>query len=874
MSTFKISIQDLRASLDRSLEKSLGGLGGGASAQNDEFTLVQQAYRGCMSISDDVLRVPLYRRRCSESDPPIVVVEFDVSGRYPNEIPKIRVVTHAEFLSKEEVGNLVSYLGVQAEAKLGSRMLSHLLALATMWVEIQWDLWRKREAVIEQEKARERARRQRELEEEERLKELVRLEEEKKAKGLDVPPEEAAAEEEVEDESTDSAEKERRHRDVSKFSVKFGQVPSLKNLCIKAFGDHLLLFEGFEEVPIIIRAKVFSYLVDTKSLSHRKLALLVGSDQKKLDLSKCSKYVHDHYMEVLQKTTALQFLCLAGCSGITDEGTKFFETCGKITDLNMAGTNITTVGLSTIVKNCPNLAMVDFSGCNKIKSGFEALAKRCDKLMSLKVNNCKELDPNDALSVIQYAGRFFHTYEMARIGENALKTYTSTQPAHYSYSYFHSYRTSSVKAFTLDYTPLKRAPPSLTVLNMAECFFLTDHFVTNFFMVDLPGLQRFDHKGSALSSVGVMHILSRCTGLTKFVADTWADEKMVYGQQNTVSQMQAQEIESFSKFMISCANMKMLREVEIGNNPLIKAEMLKPLVQLKSLTRLSLSKLTHKSCRLMRLIPFITLLKTLKVLKLSKLRVEVKREQPKEEFFSLVNLELLQLWDLKLKDSHVESVLAKAFGRVTSLSLRGVTHMSSQGLKTLVNVFDRLTTLTLDKDTGISYPLSALLDEQHKAPIREVHLPNYLVDQLFSVDTLNNILDEKRTTNSKIKVIDLERTATAVYALQQSIGVVFQALFFLLPFLEDLDLTHQLVQAVNRYGGAVGRVVELPNNQLQKLRYCCRCDTARVVNPNPRCDNRMFDCKPELGAVAGKFGIKTLEYSDDSWDGDLGGLFD
>lgn len=122
------------------------------------------------------------------------------------------------------------------------------------------------------------------------------------------------------------------------------------------------------------------YLVQSRNLSHRKLSLLVGEDQKRLELKKCALYVKDHYLEVLEKTPGLTHLSLAKCRLLTDAAFGKIAMCGRLTDLDLRSTNISTSSFMNVVQACPNLVRVNVSNCRELRGGISHLMSRCDKL--------------------------------------------------------------------------------------------------------------------------------------------------------------------------------------------------------------------------------------------------------------------------------------------------------------------------------------------------------------------------------------------------------------------------------------------------------------------------------------------------------------
>ena len=222
---------------------------------------------GVMQISEWVVRVAIYPRGAPPEVPPVLVLQFDLQPPYPvSKIPSISVVTGAPFVTEDAKSYLLQWLSAQAESKLGKCFVSSLVGLASMWAEIQQEAETARLEAYEEKQRRKQAKLERE---QMRLEEEAQLIAEADAKAAQrradaearmlagEPPLEEEEEEQEQSSSEDSAQKERRGvKQAPSFAITNGNIPPLRNLCIKSFGDNLLLFEGFEEVPIQIRAKV------------------------------------------------------------------------------------------------------------------------------------------------------------------------------------------------------------------------------------------------------------------------------------------------------------------------------------------------------------------------------------------------------------------------------------------------------------------------------------------------------------------------------------------------------------------------------------------------------------------------------------------
>lgn len=94
---------------------------------------------------------------------------------------------------------------------------------------------------------------------------------------------------------------------------------TLAGKCAKVLGDNLLRFDGFEQAPVEVRGKVFTYLVKSGTLSSRKLSLLVGPDVLHLNFDGAvSQLIHNGYVPSIVVCTNLKKLCIAGCQQLTE----------------------------------------------------------------------------------------------------------------------------------------------------------------------------------------------------------------------------------------------------------------------------------------------------------------------------------------------------------------------------------------------------------------------------------------------------------------------------------------------------------------------------------------------------------------------------
>ncbi len=90
---------------------------------------------------------------------------------------------------------------------------------------------------------------------------------------------------------------------------------------MKCISQNLLLYEGFDLVPMMIKAQIFLHLGRRNMLTAQHLQILLDSDQKTLDLSIASTVVtSDHLWWVGEKCKYLTVLNASACTGLEDVG--------------------------------------------------------------------------------------------------------------------------------------------------------------------------------------------------------------------------------------------------------------------------------------------------------------------------------------------------------------------------------------------------------------------------------------------------------------------------------------------------------------------------------------------------------------------------
>jgi hypothetical protein len=141
----------------------------------------------------------------------------------------------------------------------------------------------------------------------------------------------------------------------------------------KISNDDYLLLKGIPNIYLgfsLISDFEFNYLVDDKI----KIKSFAAINSKNLTDKSLNYLTNSHY------------ICLVGCNGISNEGLKKLE---KVTDLNIANTQITDQGLKNLVEINKGIIKLILNSCEITDIGLNYLS--CLKLDFLNVSKCKNV---------------------------------------------------------------------------------------------------------------------------------------------------------------------------------------------------------------------------------------------------------------------------------------------------------------------------------------------------------------------------------------------------------------------------------------------------------------------------------------------------
>jgi len=137
-------------------------------------------------------------------------------------------------------------------------------------------------------------------------------------------------------------------------------VPSLWDLSLASICNNLELYDGFEEVPVEWKAKMFGWLAIHEALNAEKFSVILDPNQNVLDLTICSSVMKLDYFYCLQKCPNLSKFVLHDSPLITNVAVSILSRhCPNLTYLDLSG----SFNLQTLPLELVNLVHLNLTGC-------------------------------------------------------------------------------------------------------------------------------------------------------------------------------------------------------------------------------------------------------------------------------------------------------------------------------------------------------------------------------------------------------------------------------------------------------------------------------------------------------------------------------
>eukprot|EP01124_Arcella_intermedia_P011862 TRINITY_DN1823_c0_g1_i1.p1 TRINITY_DN1823_c0_g1~~TRINITY_DN1823_c0_g1_i1.p1 ORF type:complete len:809 (+),score=209.28 TRINITY_DN1823_c0_g1_i1:57-2483(+) len=180
------------------------------------------------------------------------------------------------------------------------------------------------------------------------------------------------------------------------------RVPTLWNICIAFICKNLELYDGWEHVPVIWKAKMFHYMSMNDMLSPKKFKALLDPVQKYLDLSICRNSVNESFFKAFKKSPFLTALTLTDCPKIYFNYFKYFQECPMLEKLVLSG----CIDISSLqgLEKCKNLKELNISGCSQMcvanTTAIDALFQLTN-LSLLDLSNLKYIPAMKLLELLQ-----------------------------------------------------------------------------------------------------------------------------------------------------------------------------------------------------------------------------------------------------------------------------------------------------------------------------------------------------------------------------------------------------------------------------------------------------------------------------------------
>jgi len=326
-----------------------------------------------------------------------------------------------------------------------------------------------------------------------------------------------------------------------------------------------------------------------------------------------------------------------------------------------------------------------------------------------------------------------------------------------------------------------------------------------------------------MTTIGHWHIMSKCRGMRSVVLDDWDN-------------CSADLVENLA--INSCTT---LTNIEIGGSKKVRNSTLH--VILHHCQLLSHLKVFGASRVILYPLIYDVLQLGNKLHTLHVVGCQRGEQDATTKDKNAATLKTLILDSVQLRNPDVTDIL-NWFPSVTNVSLLGTASSLSQ--TSLLDIANRIhvSSLAIDFRTGIKHPLSWLTDSPHAAKLSHLSFPYFDAQDLFTPHSLDTVTTEQRIPNTHVTHLSCTRPEK-VYPEDTSFPLIFQALFYLLPNLQSLDMTHQFIGFAQHVG--------LPRNGLLEF-VQCKHDHIELLGLNMGAKLRKQKClrepRPLLGLLA------------------------
>ncbi|KAJ3259740.1 hypothetical protein HDU77_001704 [Chytriomyces hyalinus] len=212
-----------------------------------------------------------------------------------------------------------------------------------------------------------------------------------------------------------------RKRSALVDDVAFGQIVSLKDMCIKLIADNIDSVEAFGDIPDDVKRSISRILSRRRIISPDTIKLFIGPEEKRVELFDCAKLKPDSFNQIIFMCPNVQVLHLADCGQMTDAVILNLAThCQSIRSLTIKGAFLVTDNaFETLFRSPISKSLEDLFLENTSKlgmKGIQALAETCTtSLQSLSLSHCNVAGGE---GVVQILGKMkgLKTLELIEMG--------------------------------------------------------------------------------------------------------------------------------------------------------------------------------------------------------------------------------------------------------------------------------------------------------------------------------------------------------------------------------------------------------------------------------------------------------------------------
>ena len=231
-------------------------------------------------------------------------------------------------------------------------------------------------------------------------------------------------------------------------------------------------------------------------------------DLLKLDLSGCTSITNDALIHVARRCLFLRSLTLKDIQHISDAGVMHLTRCTKLTELNLSACHkVTDSSLALVAQACTCIKRLDVGLCENVTGDSVSLFAR-SSLRRLNVEYNRITDA--AVCNIARSAQYLRHLNLSWCSDITDASLVALANGVNSLQRIDLSRCFQITDYAIQ--AIATRFPSLTMLSLNRCANITDRGLEPL-ADNCPQLQELDLSGPGITDVGLINVVSRCTGI-------------------------------------------------------------------------------------------------------------------------------------------------------------------------------------------------------------------------------------------------------------------------------------------------------------------------------------------------------------------------